>query len=428
MLTYYSISKRHFFTTYILILVVQYCSNLISDELIISKSGAYCWFQDPRAVYLEGKFKRTYLGWVTSKGELQIGYIDHNTKETKTHTLKKFWDIDDHNVPSILVLPNKTLMVFYTKHNKDNIYACKALSSEDITVWGEEIIVAKMPKVTYSHPVYLSEEKRFYVFWRGESWKPTFSTSQDGVSWSEPKILFQDTGKESGDIRPYLKVVSNNKDEIHFAFTDGHPRNEEFNSIYYAYYRKGKFYTANGVEIGDSEALPIPHSKCDVVYDAKKGGGRAWVWDIALDRDGKPVIAFARMPSETKHYYCYGRWTGEKWEVSTITFAGKWFPQTPEGTKEPEPHYSGGISLNHYNPDEVALSREVGNTFEIELWKTVDKGKSWQSHPITKNSKCLNVRPLIPWGYKGEKKHIIWMKGEYNHYTRFNTSIVCTLN
>lgn len=429
MLTIYSKSNRYSIWNLILIFVSTLINtpNGLSEEFVISSSGAYCWFQDPRAVYLEGKYKRTYLGWVTSEGKLQVGYIDHDTKETKVYTLKEFWDIDDHNAPSFLVLPNKTLMVFYTQHNKDNLYARKALAPEDISSWGDEIIVAKMSRVTYSHPVYLSKEGKFYVFWRGESWKPTYSTSQDGINWSEPKILFQDTGKESKDIRPYLKVVSNGIDEIHFAFTDGHPRNEKFNSIYYARYKNGKFYTAEGKEIGDIDTLPIPHSKCDIVYDAKKGGGRAWIWDIALDRKEYPVIVFTRMPSEKEHYYCYGKWMGEHWDVHTITYAGKWFPQTPKGNKEPEPHYSGGISLNHSNPDEVVLSREIANTFEIEIWKTSNNGKNWRVTPITQGSKYINVRPIIPWGYSQESIHIIWMRGEYIHFTKFNTSIVCIL-
>jgi len=397
----------------------------MSEEYVISKSGAYCWFQDPRAIYVEGKYKRTYLGWLTAEGKLQIGYFDHDTKEVKVYTLKEYWDIDDHNVPSFLVLPNNIIMVFYAKHNKENLYARKALAPENIFSWSDEIIVSNMPKVTYSHPVHLSAENKIYVFWRGESWKPTFSTSDDGINWSEPKILFQDIGREAKDIRPYIKVVSNSKDEIHFAFTDGHPRNEPFNSIYYACYKKGKIFKADGTEIGTLETLPVPHSKCDIVYNGKLGNGRAWVWDIALDKDGKPVIVYARMPQETEHYYCYARWTGEKWENNTLTLAGKWFPQTPKGTKEPEPHYSGGISLNHSNPDEVYLSKQVGEIFEIEFWKTKDNGKNWEHYPITQNSNCLNVRPIVPWNYNGRRRHLIWMRGEYIHFTKFNTSIVC---
>ncbi len=51
--------------------------------------------------------------------------------------------------------------------------------------------------------------------------------------------------------RPYLKVSSNGIDRIHFAFTDGHPRKEPENSIYYMYYENGGLFKANGEKIGN---------------------------------------------------------------------------------------------------------------------------------------------------------------------------------
>ncbi|HOK09137.1 MAG TPA: BNR-4 repeat-containing protein [Candidatus Hydrogenedens sp.] len=416
---------KSIFLLFLHLSIIGYTDVIIGNSYILSQSGAYCWFQDPRAVFVEGKFLRTYVGWVTADGKLQVGYYDHKSREIKVYTIREDWDIDDHNVPSFLVLPDLRLMIFYAKHNKENLYARRTLRPEDISEWESEIIVSNMSKVTYSHPVFLAKENRYYVFWRGESWKPTFATSVDGIHWSEPNILFQDKGKESKDIRPYLKVVSDNKKTIHFAFTDGHPRNEPLNSVYYAFYKEGSLYRANGEKIGAMDNLPVPHSACDRVYDAKTTGARAWVWDIALNKKGNPVIVYTRLPEETKHYYHYAFWNGTQWEDHEITLAGPWFPETPTGKKETEPHYSGGISLNHANPNEVYLSRKVGEFFEIERWRTEDGGKTWTTKSITTNSSCINVRPIVPWGYNKEVSHIIWMRGHYKSYTQFNTAIVC---
>ncbi len=398
---------------------------ILGKYTILTSSGAFCWFQDPRAIYVEGQYCRTYAGWITSEGKLEVGYYDHNTGEIKKHTIKEFWDIDDHNVPSFLVLSDKRLMVFYARHNKENLYARQTVRPEDITEWGEEIIVAKMDKVTYSHPVFLEDENCYFVFWRGETWKPTFATSSDGIHWSEPKVLFQDIGKEAKDIRPYLKVVSDGKKTIHFTFTDGHPRNEPFNSVYYARYEGGNVYRADGKRIGSLDNLPVKHSDCDKVYDAMKTGARAWVWDIAINSEGNPVIVYTRMPEETKHFYHYAYWDGKQWVDHQITFAGPWFPETPKDKTEPEPHYSAGICINHANCGEVYLSRYVNNTFEIERWTTKNKGETWDCKPITKNSTVINVRPIVPWGYNGNKGHVLWMRGHYTHYTQFQTSIFC---
>lgn len=400
-------------------------NEILANYTVLSSSGAFCWFQDPRAVFVKGQYNRTYAGWISDKGKLEVGYYDHDNGEIRTSVIKEFWDIDDHNAPSFLVLPDLRLMIFYARHNKENLYARQTSKPENITDWGEEITVAKMNGVTYSHPVFLEEEHRFYVFWRGETWKPTLATSEDALHWSEPKILFQDKGKESKDIRPYLKVVSDGKKTIHFTFTDGHPRNEPFNSVYYARYEAKKIYRADGTSIGTLDTLPISHSECDKVYDATTTSARAWVWDIALNHKGNPVIVYVRFLDEKKHFYHYAFWKGEQWIDHEITFAGPWFPETPAGKEEPEPHYSGGICINHAHPEEVYLSRKIDDAFEIERWVTHDEGKTWNVTPITKHSTEINVRPIVPWGYNGNKGHVLWMRGNYIHYTKFQTSIFC---
>jgi len=71
----------------------------------------------------------------------------------------------------------------------------------------------------------------------------------------------------------------------------------------------------------------------------------------------------------------------------------------------------------------VYLSRQLNGVFEIEKWFSLDKGKTWMSQPITKNSDSLNVRPVVPRGYRGEKNHVLWMSGHYIHYTNYSTAI-----
>ncbi len=96
-------------------------------------------------------------------------------------------------------------MVFYAQHNQKGLYCRTTSQPEDISKWDDEITITDGPRITYSHPMYLENEKRFYVFWRGESWKPTFSISSNGKSWSKPKILIQEENRAAKDIRPYIK-------------------------------------------------------------------------------------------------------------------------------------------------------------------------------------------------------------------------------
>ena len=52
-----------------------------------TSDGAWCWFQDPRAVYVKGAHERVYAQWMTSKGELQVGALDLESGEKGVYTL-----------------------------------------------------------------------------------------------------------------------------------------------------------------------------------------------------------------------------------------------------------------------------------------------------------------------------------------------------
>jgi len=89
------------------------------------------------------------------------------------------------------------------------------------------------------------------------------------------------------------------------------------------------------------------------------------------------------------------------------------------GTIEKEPHYSAGITLDHSDPDRLIMSRLIDGQFEIEIW-TIKDGVLWVREQITRNSPHLNVRPIFA---RTSKSLILWMRGNYQHYTKFSTSI-----
>ena len=69
----------------------------------VTFDGGWCWFSDPRAVYFEGKHKRTYTGWIDSYGAIHIAYYDHDTHEIKSKVLYDKLETDDHDNPVILI-------------------------------------------------------------------------------------------------------------------------------------------------------------------------------------------------------------------------------------------------------------------------------------------------------------------------------------
>jgi len=258
-----------------------------------------------------------------------------------------------------------------------------------------------------------------YLFWRGGNFKPNYSKSKDGINWSPAKTLIKGSGA-----RPYIKFESDGIGKIHFAFTDGHPRREERNNIYYACYHNGALYKADGTKIKDMNEVPIEPSEADKVYDASISGARAWIWDIAVDNSGNPVIVYTALPEETDHRYRYAKWNGSGWKDVEITSAGGgWFPQTQIGERARETYYSGGIILDHVNPSIIYLSKKINGIFEIEKWITSDGGTTWISEIITFGSKKNNVRPFVSRGHKFNDAFLFWMYGDYIHYTKYFTEI-----
>ncbi len=51
-----------------------------------------------------------------ANGNVIIGYYDHLNKEIKTIVLQENFQIDDHDNPALLFVPDGRLMVFFTKH------------------------------------------------------------------------------------------------------------------------------------------------------------------------------------------------------------------------------------------------------------------------------------------------------------------------
>jgi rhamnogalacturonyl hydrolase YesR len=445
-----STSTQKYFLLNLFLLLFTITSFSYSQDSILtsrhyqtfSDDGAWCWFSDPRAIYVEGKTKQVIVGMVSKDGSIIASSYNTESKEKTEIVIHPNYNKDDHANPSFLVLPDKRIMIFYTSHGLpgNKIIYRTTKHPEDISEWDDpKNISNNIPgdyNFCYTNPVMLSAEKnRIYLFWRGGNFKPAFAYSDNlGQSWSKTQTLIQSV--EYFLTRPYVKICTNNKDEIHFAFTDGHPRNEPLNSIYYIKYKNGKFFKADGTRIGDMNHLPIKHESADKVYDAVSNykstgsGSRAWIWDMALDKNGMPVIAYSRLPEETVHEYYYAKFDGNVWNNHFITNAGKYFPRavTNKSQREREPHYSGGISLDHSNPSIVYLSKPGGDIFEIEKWITNDNGTSWSGRSITKNSLKDNVRPYVALNSpENISPRLFWMTGDYEHYTNFSTSIKSNL-
>jgi hypothetical protein len=417
-----ALNKPLFFLVFLCISSTCFAASPSGSTIV--NNGAWSWFSDPRAVRVIGQYDRTYVGSVSSQGDIQVTQYDLVTKAVTNTIVSPHFKVDDHAAPSLLVRADKRLIVFYSGHNAVATHYRISDNPEDATSWGVERTIPATNSVTYSNPSMLSaENNRIYLITRDIAMKPTIIWSDDqGQTWTTNKQMIT-----SASVRPYLKAVSNDKDEIHLTFTDGHPRGVPNNSVYYAKYKNGAFYRSDGTLIRTMAQLPFDVTECEKVYAGNTTTGNAWVWDIALDSTGKPAITYVRFPSLTNHLYHYARFTGQTWQDSFLTSGGGWFEQTPPGTIEPEPNYSGGVVLDHDDPSTVYLSRPVNGVFEIEHWSTPDGGATWQSSAVTSASSNLNVRPVVPRHHQ-PGFGAVWMNGNYVHFTNYNTAILANFD
>lgn len=387
----------------------------------LDDDGAWCWFADPRSLYYNGKREQTYFSWVTSAGNIVIAAYNHKTGEISKNVLSERLQADDHANPTIFITKDGKIILFYSKHFDTVMRYRISSKAEDISSFGPEKTFGY--NVTYPYPFQVGED--IVIFYRGDSdWHPTLAVSHDNGETFEKPVKFIIGGGQ----RPYTRYSQDPTGAIHVAFTTGHPRNEPNNKIYYVCFKNDDFYKADGSLIKNfdrgTNPLNIDLKEAEAVYDASQGKG--WIWDITADKLNKPVMVFASFPQDTDHRYHYARWTGEKWFRKEITNGGKWFPQTPEGKKEPEPNYSGGIGLDYNNPSQVYLSKEINGVFEIYKFTSPDGGMTWDSVAITQNSPSgiVNVRPIVPRHHKEGFFDVIWMRGAYTFYTDYHTSLV----
>ena len=140
-----------------------------------------------------------------------------------------------------------------------------------------------------------SEHDELYLFWRGQDWSADFTTRSTTGHWGRVHRLIADHGQ-----RPYVKIDSNGRDTIDFAYTNGHPR-ETLTSVYYVNYHHGALWTAGGRRIRSLARAPISPQQGQLVYDGSKTKVSAWVWDVALGSTGQPVIVYATFPKPTTH-------------------------------------------------------------------------------------------------------------------------------
>lgn len=438
--------KRHLFTLIALLaMAVQgitaqqqsYSGHQLSEE------GAWCWFADPRATHYtneSGTINASYIGYIDVHGNVKALQIDYLTGRRTEVLVRSYFQPDDHNNPTFLVLPDERVLIIYSRHTDEPAFYYRVSKYPgDITILGEEKCIKTNHNTTYPSPFLMSDDpEHFYLCWRGLGWHPTIArlTLPDEnddveIAWG-PYQMVQSTGA-----RPYAKYYSNGKDKLYMTYTTGHPDNEWPCWLYFNVINLHPTQGADGSVTVAPTLEDIKGNHLSTIADGKfrvnksaeykqqypytlvdaPAGYRDWVWQIACDEAGLPAIAMVRIDRTKQHHqYYYAKWTGDAWRLTDLAYGGGRFH--PSNT---EYCYSGGMALDPECPGTVYLSVPAKNAkgesiYEIWRYLVASNGQVVMKDQITRGSAKNNVRPFVLPGSKDVPMRLMWMHGDYAYW------------
>ena len=438
--------KRHLFTLIALLaMAVQgitaqqqsYSGHQLSEE------GAWCWFADPRATHYtneSGTINASYIGYIDVHGNVKALQIDYLTGRRTEVLVRSYFQPDDHNNPTFLVLPDERVLIIYSRHTDEPAFYYRVSKYPgDITILGEEKCIKTNHNTTYPSPFLMSDDpEHFYLCWRGLGWHPTIArlTLPDEnddveIAWG-PYQMVQSTGA-----RPYAKYYSNGKDKLYMTYTTGHPDNEWPCWLYFNVINLHPTQGADGSVTVAPTLEDIKGNHLSTIADGKfrvnksaeykkqypytlvdaPAGYRDWVWQIACDEAGLPAIAMVRIDRTKQHHqYYYAKWTGDAWRLTDLAYGGGRFH--PSNT---EYCYSGGMALDPECPGTVYLSVPTKNAegesiYEIWRYLVASNGQVVMKDQITRGSAKNNVRPFVLPSSKDVPMRLMWMHGDYAYW------------
>ncbi len=401
-----------------------------SAATTVSPHGAWCWFADPRALHHENKtlgIDKTYVGSIDNMGNIIAEEYDFANNSKESILIRSWFQPDDHDNPTFIALPDGRVIVFYSRHTDEPCFYYRITDkSGSLATLGDEKKLATQNNTTYPSPFLLTDDPdHLYLCWRGINWHPTIGRltlpdeNGDMTFDMEPKQIVQSTGA-----RPYCKYTSNGKDKIYLAYTTGHPDNELPNHLYFNSIdiNTGDLADITGRKLGNvwneptfklDKSQEFVASHADLVIDSPEDL-RDWVWQLALDEEGRPIVAMVTIsPDKKEHKYYVARYDGKQWSKAFIADGGGWFHQSPDI----EHCYSGGMAIDPADINSVYCSVPVegryGRVYEIIKYTCDDKGNIVSTDTITSNSPKNNIRPYIIQNSEGSPLRLAWMYGNY---------------
>ena len=417
---------------------------------------------DERVIVHQGKLlvgsvrssDRSYRFGDVAAGEIgacELAVYDLVTGTSNVVVLHAPFEQDDHNGPSLHVRPDGRVVAIYSRHSVERKVFWRISESHDLLNWGPERVLetpghdappCSGDNVTYSNPWQPpAEGGRLYNFFRCVAHQQNWMYSDDdGQTWHYGGMFLR--GHQG--YAPYFKYAPNPTDTLFFVGTEDHPRQFD-NSVYAGFVRGGKVHHSDGRKFA---SLSKTTEKSGDIWDLTcvyRGDADhvAWVIDLHLDKDGRPVCVFSTqrdgrgLPREqggSDHRYHYARWDGTRWIEHEIAYAGT---RLYAG----EDDYTGLAAIDPQDVNSLFISTDadpvtgqplVSSTdgkrhHELFHGRPRDGGATWQWTPLTRNSPTDNLRPIVPI-WDDTRVALVWMRGRYQtHRGPWDTKVVAAI-
>lgn len=426
------------------------------SEYVINDNGAWCWFQDERAI-VDPETQTLVVGSIAvaegpggegRAGNVELTVVDLRSRTAQVVVLHEAFEADDHDVPALWRRADGRWLAVYTKHKTDDLLRWRISEPGDPTRWGREQVFDWTSYtggrgVTYANLHAL--DGRLYCFSRAVNDDPCALVSDDnGDTWAYAGKIF--TRPKIGYVNGYTRYAGSGE-RIDLITTDHHPRDYD-NSIYHGFFAGGALHRSDGSLVHEHLFDPATDAPSQVELTTVLAAGEeldgvtlthAWTSDIRRSANGTiaatltargdddpagPDEEFARLRPVLDHRFVYARKEPDGgWSRHPLGKAGA-------GLLPHEQDYTGLATIDPYDLDSVYVStpfdpRSGKETayHEIYAGRTTDGGATWAWTPVTENSDVDNLRPIIAPG-DPDRVVLLWFRGEMTASQHYRCEIV----
>ncbi|QDU54813.1 BNR-4 repeat-containing protein [Aeoliella mucimassa] len=429
-----------------------------ASPIVANPNGGWSWFGDERAVidndrhllYVGSLANHAGAGGKAKDGDVEVARVDLKTGQVigidvLHHGLLSYGGGDDHNCPSLFVLPDGRCLAAYAGHNNGPTTYFR-LYDPDTNQWSDETTFDWNAAIeggcdfgcTYNNLFYLPATQQVVNISRNHHRCPNVIVSSDfGQHWQYAGQLVKPSAAEGAQgfyVNGYLKY-SSQKDRIHLVATERHPRHFN-NSLYHGYLEAGALHRTDGTVVDtslDSQAEADATQLTQVfaggtTYD-DVAMTHTWMADFEAYADGQLAMLFKARADDSieDHRFLYARCNEGTWQVSPLAKAGgRLFGS--------EQDYTGLGALDPNDPNTLYISTPIDpqtgkstKFHEIYRGTSADEGLTWTWQAITRDSAADNLRPIIPRWAPGHTA-LIWNQGTMIRSQNYDMRVMLLLD